>query len=525
MIPLYSSSQVRQADSYAINTLQIPSIALMENASRSIYELTLEKFPELTSEYQIGILCGKGNNGGDGFALARHFINGGFKVNIVALSTGQDLTNDNKTNCEILKKLIKQKPGSSITVYKSPTDLKKLHSCYIIFDALLGTGGKGELREPYKTIVQKLNQLTAYRIAVDVPTGLDVDNSSGKIIFDADLTVTLAELKSGLFYGNGYVYSGEVEKGYIGIGDEYFNSLTVNVYLVEPEDAFVGLPLKKLDDYKYSAGKVLTIAGSGKLPGAACYTANSAIYGGAGASLLAFPESVKSVAQEKLESSIVESYDDEGKEYLSQTNVNELQKLIKWADSIALGPGLGREKDTIEAVRKIVALAKGKRVVIDADALYAISDNYYKKLNLKGMILTPHQQEFARLINVELKQLQSDLINYGKKFSKETKVYLVLKGAPTITFTPTGDVLINTTGNPGMATFGSGDVLTGVISSFIAKSKNVEDAVISAVYVHSLAADLLLEDINEAGVTADSIMKNIPRTVKFVEDSIVKSSF
>lgn len=525
MIPLYSSSQVREADSYAINTLKIPSIALMENASRSIYEFTLEKFPELTTDYQIGVLCGKGNNGGDGFALARHFINAGFKVNIVALSTGQDLTNDNKTNCEILKKLIKQKPGSSITVYKSPTDLKKLNSCYIIFDALLGTGGKGELREPYKTIVKKVNRLSAYRIAVDVPTGLDVENSSGEIIFDAYMTVTLAGLKSGLFYGNGYVYSGEVEKGYIGIGDEYFDSLTVNEYLVEPEDAFVGLPLKKLDDYKYSAGKVLTIAGSGKLPGAACYTANSAIYGGAGASFLAFPESVKSVAQEKLESSIVESYDDEGKEYLSQTNVNELKKLINWADSIALGPGLGREKETINAVREIIALAKGKRLVIDADALYAISDDYFKKLNLKGMILTPHQQEFARLINVELKQLQNDLINYGKKFSKETKAYLILKGAPTITFTPSGDALINTTGNPGMATFGSGDVLTGVIAAFIAKSENVEDAVISAVYAHSLSADLLLEDINEAGVMADSIMKNIPRTVKFIEDSIVKSSF
>jgi NAD(P)H-hydrate epimerase len=280
-----------------------------------------------------------------------------------------------------------------------------------------------------------------------------------------------------------------------------------------------------LDDYKYSAGKVLTIAGSGKLPGAACYTANSAIYGGAGASLLAFPESVKSVAQDKLESSIVESYDDEGKEYLSPSNLNELQKLIKWADSIALGPGLGREKETINAVREIITLAKGKRVVIDADALFAISDYYFKKLNLRGMILTPHQQEFARLINVELKQLQNNLINYGKKFSKETKAYLVLKGAPTIIFTPSGDALINTTGNPGMATFGSGDVLTGLITAFIAKSEKIEDGVVSAVYVHSLAADLLLEEINEAGVTADLIMKNIPKTIKFIEDSIVKSSF
>lgn len=525
MIPLYSSQQVRKADNYAINRLKIPSITLMENASRSIYQITLNKFPELDQSHEIGIICGKGNNGGDGFALARHFINHGYNVKVFSLSSGNDLSEDAKINFEILKSLIKRRPGSSLIHYKSIKDINKLRSCYVLFDALLGTGAKGELREPYNSIITAVNKFSSYKIAVDIPTGLDIDNATGSIIFNADLTVTLAELKSGLFYGNGYTNSGEIEKGYIGIGEDFFEELEVENYLIEPEDAFIGLPIKKMDMHKYSAGKVLTVAGSGRLPGAACFTANSVIYGGAGASILAFPNSVKSIAHTKLESATMFNYDDEGTEFLSKKNINEIKEYFDWADSIAVGPGLGREIETIEAVRYLLSSMKNKKVVIDADALYAISDNYYKKINLNGMVLTPHYHEFANLLGIKLEVLQENILELGKKFVKETGAYLVLKGAPTIIFTPLGDALINTTGNPGMATFGSGDVLTGLLASFIAQSKDLEEAIVSAVYIHSLAADLLLENVTEHGITANLIMKNIPYTIKFLEDTVVKSNF
>ncbi len=524
MIPLYSSDQVRKADSYAINHLKIPSIALMENASRSIYQITLAKFPELNPNYKIGIVCGKGNNGGDGFALARHFINDGYNVKVIAISKGNDFASDAKTNFNILQSLVKNNTGSSIIYYKSVADINKLKNCYLVFDALLGTGAKGTLREPYTKIVTALNKHSFYRIAIDSPTGLDLETSTGDTIFDADLTITLAELKNGLFYGKGYVNSGEVEKGYIGIGEEYFANLSIDNYVIEPEDAFINIPVKKVDSHKYSAGKVLTIAGSGKLPGAAAYTANTAIYSGAGASILAFPSSIEGIAQIKLESSIVDSYDDDGSEFLRVQNIDELKSRIEWADSIAIGPGLGRESDTVDAVRKVISLFSNKRLVLDADALYAIAKKYYRKLNLKNVVLTPHHGEFAALLDITVSELQSDLLKYGKKFSSETGAYLVLKGAPTIVFTPGGDALINTAGNPGMATFGTGDVLTGIISAFISQSDNIEGALISSVYIHSLAADLLLELMTEHGITAGSIMKNIPSTIKFLEDSFVKST-
>lgn len=522
MIPLYSSSQVRSADEYAIKKLKIPSIALMENASRSIYSVFLEKFPDITTEDQIGILCGKGNNGGDGFALARHFFNDGFKVKIVLVGKPSELSRDAKINYDICAKLAKRNKQLSIILYKKKSDISTLKNTYAVFDALLGTGAKGSLREPYKTIVETINQFISFRIAVDLPTGLDVDKGTGDVIFNADLTITLAEFKTGLFFENGYSHSGEIEKGYIGIGAEYFENLEVHKYLVEPEDAYLGLPLKSSSSHKYSAGKVLSIAGSGKLPGAACLTANSALYGGAGASILAFPNSIKNVAQKQLHSAIVESYNDNGQEYLQNENLSELKERIKWADVIAIGPGLGREVKTQRAVLEIIEKAGNKKIIIDADAVFALSEKKYLKVNCKNKVFTPHHGEFAQLIKIPLEELKSDLIKHGKKFVEETGAYLVLKGAPTIIFTPNSDMLINTTGNAGMATFGSGDVLTGLIAAFASQQENIESAVISAVYIHSLAADLLLEEFTEHGITANSIMQNIPKAIKFVDDTISK---
>ena len=521
MIPLFSAQQVREADNFAVKKLKIPGITLMENASRSIFLKILENFSGLDNSQTISILCGKGNNGGDGFALARHFINYGYKVLALSFVKEKELKGDALTNLEALKNLIKIENGSSLYLYKDIKDIAKIKDSHLIVDALLGTGTKGELREPYLSVLRKINQLNVLRVAVDLPSGLDLDNSSGKLIFDAHLTITLGELKTGLFYGQGYIKSGIVEKGYIGIGQEYFNGLEVNDYLIEPEDAFFGIPAKELNSHKYSSGKVFTIAGSGHLPGAACLTANTVLKAGGGASVLAFPQSIKQTAQQKLESAVVHPYKDAQTEFLSSENIAELNEKIKWTDVIAIGPGLGREDSTSEAVRKIIKKNPAKKFIIDADAVFALKDGQYKNLNLKNKILTPHHKEFADLLGIALEELNNKLLGYGKNFAVETSAYLVLKGAPTIIFTPKGEAIINSTGNPGMATFGTGDVLTGAIAAFVSNSFSLEQALISAVYIHSLSADLLLEENSELGITADAIMNNIPFTIKFLEDTFV----
>lgn len=524
MIPLYSASQIREADNFAANSLAMPSIILMENAARSIYENVMLNIGNNIEPKTIGIICGKGNNGGDGFAAARHFLNNGFRVIVVSLGTEEELKGDALTNFRILTNLLASHNDSKIIFYQSVKDLSDLNECSLILDAMLGTGSRGELTEPYKSIVDKINELDCYKVAVDLPTGLDLEYGWGETIFNADITITLAELKTGLFYSKGYKYSGEVIKGSIGIGEKYFEELDVTDYLIEPEDAYFGLPQKKLDDYKYSAGKVLVIAGSGLLPGASFFTANSVLKAGAGACLLAFPASIKTLAQEKLESAIVFPYEDDSKEYLCLKGYEPLKEKIQWSDVVAIGPGLGRTEETVETVLQILADFKSKIFVIDADAIFALGNNKYKEMMIKGNILTPHHKEFADMLGIDLEKLNKEQLTIGKSFAAEYGCYLVLKGAPTIIFTPEGEALINTSGNPGMAKFGTGDVLTGTIASFLAQSDNKEDALISAVYLHSLAADLLLEQKTELGITSIDIMENIPNAIKFIRDSFVQKT-
>ncbi|MEE9431906.1 MAG: NAD(P)H-hydrate dehydratase [Melioribacteraceae bacterium] len=521
MIPLFTSDQVRRADSYAINELKIPGIVLMENAAISIKDAILIEFPTLNSNSAFGIICGKGNNGGDGFALARQLLISGYNVKIISLAKENEWKGDFLTNFVITKKLIQDYPKSKMIFFQSLRNLSSLKNCDVIVDAILGTGASGEPREPIKSIIKSLNRLKTKKVAIDLPTGLNIKSASGNTIFNADLTVTLAEFKNGLFYEKGNDNSGKVVKGSIGIGKSYFNRLSVNEYLIEPEDALYGLPKKEKNIQKYSAGKVLTIAGSGSMPGAAIFTSNSASISGAGAGFLAFPKSVKSVPQKKLNSSIVLIYEDNLKEYLSKHNLDELKTKIKWADAIAIGPGLGREVETQEAVSELLKLFPNKKMVVDADAIYALRNKIYRKLDLCKKIFTPHQKEFADLIGVDLEILKQNLLALGRKFVIETKAYLILKGSPTIIFYPQGEVFINTTGNPGMAKFGTGDVLTGIIASFIAQNKEIEKSIVSAVYIHSLSADLVVKRETEFGLTPEKIYKNINKTILFLRKSIV----
>lgn len=520
MIPLFSTDQIRKADEYAITKLGIPGIVLMENAAKNIFDIIIKKLPEVINFEKIGIVCGKGNNGGDGFALARHFINNGFNVTVISIGKPAELKGDALKNFEITRRLISKKENSEIIFYKNPRDLSYLFDCSLVVDAMLGTGAKGNLKEPYATIVQFINELALLKAAVDIPTGLDADTGTGDIIFEADLTVTLAEFKRGLFFEKGFAYSGEIEKGSIGIGTEYFDNLKVDNYLIEPEDAFSGLPIKETNIHKYSAGKVLTIAGSGKFPGAACLASTAALKCGAGASVLAFPKSIKSTVQTKLEEVVVEAYDDRGCEYLSLNNISELHEKIKWANVVSIGSGLGREEETQKAVLEILKNYPDKKFVIDADGIYALQKKY-KKINLEEKILTPHHKEFADLIGISITELKKDLMNYGSKFAKATSSYLVLKGAPTMIFNPAGEAFINTAGNAGMAKFGTGDVLTGIIAGLLAQSQEIEETLISAVYIHSLSADLLFENTTEYGITATGIMENMPNAIKFIIKSFI----
>ncbi len=525
MIPLFSTDQVREADKYAMNELGLQGVVLMENASRSVFNEILNQFPELTPGMPVGVIAGKGNNGGDAFALSRHLINYGFNVTVILLAKESELKGHAEINYKVLKNLIGKVKGSKLIKFKSVRDINAFANCVLIADGILGTGATGGLREPYKSIVKKLNSFDAIKVAIDSPTGLDLHNAKAdEDTFAADLTVTFAQLKTGLFYEGGYKFAGKVVKGTIGIGDEFFDTLEVKEYLIEPEDAFLSLPERDADDHKYSAGKVLVIAGSGDVPGAAIYSTNAAIYSGAGAVYLAIPQQSSTIARTNVNSAIVRAYEGLEGKFLSPTTIDELDEKIIWADVIAVGPGLGRAEETSEAVIKLLKKFPAKNIVLDADAIFALGKYGYKKVNLRNKVLTPHQGEFAQLLGITTEELKANLLQYARKFVTETKSFLVLKGAPTIIFNPNGEAFINTVGNPGMAKFGTGDVLTGMISSFIAQNKSIENSLFSAVYLHSLDADLLVEKLSELGITAEDLILNIPSTIQFLNETFLRTS-
>lgn len=518
MIPLYSTSQIRNLDKHALTNLGVPGAILMENASIRTVQCILKRIEDTGLLPLFGIICGKGNNGGDGFAIARHLSNYGFVVKVISLGTEKEMSDDCRLNFNILKKLSVNRKNILLKKFSDIKELKLLSNCNVIIDALLGTGVTGKLKSPYGEIIEYLNKLKAFRIAVDVPSGLDCDTGFGETVFNSHLTITLGDFKKGLFIGKGAESSGEVEMKEIGVGRDYLESLSVSDYLIEPEDIYELIPFKKKSLNKYSAGRVFVIAGSGKYPGAAVLTSNAALKSGTGSLILAYPESNRKLIQKNLIEVVFHSYISD-KNVLTMHAARDFLDKINWADVIAIGPGIDREPETISAVRWLIKSRKNTPIVIDADALFAIGKGEYKNFNLKNSVLTPHIGEFSYLIDIPIRNIQENIITYGKGFAVQTESYLVLKGSPTIIFTPAGEALVNSTGNPGMAKFGTGDVLTGMLASFISQTKNIEAGTLLGVYLHSLSADLLLEKKTEFSFVARDIIDNISYAIEFLRKS------
>lgn len=509
--------QSRELDNFAVSKLNYPSILLMENAALNLMSLILRSVEGLTRRDKIGIVCGKGNNGGDGFALARQMVSRGMNVCILHLYDEKEFTPDAAVNFSILKSL--NSKLLTLKKFTSIKDLAVLRDSRVIVDAILGTGTIGPLAEPLKSIVEKLNTYPAFKVAADVPTGLNADTGYGETIFKADLTVSMGSLKRGLFIGKGYEFCGNVEYASIGVDPDWMETDTDD-FIIEREDFIDSMPVKKKTINKYTAGKVLTIGGSGKYFGAGELTAFSALRVGAGASVLAVPESIRNNFLRYPEL-VIEPYPDNDFPYLSADAVVALRKRIQWADIIAVGPGLGREEETIEAVIYLINQHPGKSFVIDADALFAISKAGFQKVNLRNSVLTPHLGEFELLSGIPLSELQKDLLKYGRDFAVKTESTLILKSAKTIHFSPYGEGFINLAGNPGLAKFGSGDVLTGVIAGLGAQTRNpVLDnrdlflSILSAVYLHSFAADCLMKKYTEFGYTATDLINYLPKGIK-----------
>lgn len=525
---LVSSEQMRNIDKKTIEGAKIPGLELMEKAGRGSAEVALKMLGKNAQDKKVVIFCGRGNNGGDGFVVGRYLFEWGAEVIFYLLGEKEKIMGDAEIN---LKKALEM--GLPIKEVLSIDDLPKKIEADLIVDAIFGTGFKGEIigldAEAINSIngsrVQRFNGLEV--LSIDVPSGLNADTGEiSNVCVKADRTATMGLPKIGHFFHPGKDYSGEVTVIDIGVPQEIIDEKKINLNVITKEEVKELLPERPGDAYKGNCGRVVLIAGSTGLTGAAALASLSCLRAGAGIAILGIPKSLNEIMEIKLTEVMTKPLPDVRKKgALALRGLGEIMQILKWGDCVALGPGLGQHFETVELVKRLVIKIE-LPMVIDADGLNAIAkDSSILNQAKAPLILTPHIGELSRLINVPIEEIAKDRIRYALESAKRFNCIMVFKGAPTIVAEPKGEAFVNSTGNAGMATAGSGDVLTGIIIGLLAqmlfdeKRKDEDkmnimlDAATCGVFIHGLAGDLAKEEKGEMGMIAGDIMEKIPEAI------------
>ncbi len=513
MQPVITADEMKQCDRVAMRVYGIPGILLMEQAGAAVAEYVRGMLGSVEGK-SILVVCGKGNNGGDGFVAARHLANWGAKVEVLIAATSGQLSGDAKRHFAILEKLCRSiKDRLSIHFISKKTG--KLPGCDIIVDALLGTGVTGEAREPYGSLIRAMNAAGVSIVAVDIPSGVDATTGRGTNAVRATATVTFGAIKTGLLCNEGRDLTGRIEVADIGIPPAAYESVGIKTFLVHASDVGRILPTRPSTAHKYSVGKVLVVAGSRGYTGAAALATMAALRAGAGAVMLLTPESVYPILARKLTEAIVHPLPATEEGTLSLKGIEALKERILWADVTILGPGLSRNRETQQVIRDLVQSTRAN-ILVDADGLNAVDMQLLRRA--KGVfILTPHAGECARLIGSTSREVETNRVAVVRDCAHNSNSVIVLKGAPTATATSEGKVYLNTTGNPGMATVGSGDVLAGVIAALWAQGMPPYQAAMSGVFVHGRAGDLAAQQLGERSIVAQDLVDFLPMAMQSIE--------
>lgn len=499
--------QSRLIDRYAIDSCGIPGEKLMGNAGRKVFEAIKQRhfLVELTGP--VWVVCGKGNNGGDGFVVAIELVQAGFPVKILRIPSVDEIQGD---ALHYYRQAVDQKiPIVPITDSNWQKDIQ---TAGLIVDALLGTGLEGlELREPYASIVTKIGQLTVPVVAIDVPSGVSGDTGQmAEPHIQAHLTVTMGYAKAAMLFSPVRESLGELVVADIGFPVDSLEQVEgSSLNLLQPDDMDSHYPKRPIAAHKYQVGKVAIIAGSKGFSGAAVLASTAALRSGAGLVRLAVPESIGAIAETLSLETIVTYTPETPSGGFGLAGQSILEGLIDWSDVVALGPGMGRGAETIDLVCELIPKI-GKPLIMDADGLFALAmQPDCIKLRSAATILTPHAGEFKNLLNaVGMDQK----VNWqsAQEFAKTFGCYILLKGAPSLVATPTGEIFVNSTGNPGMATAGSGDVLTGIIAGLLAQKPILPEILNYAMYKHGQAGDYARRKQGELGMIASDIIAELP---------------
>ena len=503
-----NTQQMREADRQTIDEIGIPAIVLMENAGRQAVAAMEAAFEDLATS-KVGVLCGRGNNGGDGFVVARSLAQRGIESIVFLLGSVAEVRGTARTNLEILGRV-------GLTVVEI-TDAQQweLHftevsECDLIVDAMLGTGFHGQLTGLLETVVADVNGLGVPIVAIDLPTGVSADSHEleGEAI-EASMTVTLAAPKIPLILPPADVYGGDLVIADIGIPAGVIDELDGPwVELLTRERMRELVPARAADSHKGDFGRVLVIAGSVGRTGAAHLTALGALRSGAGLVTIAAPRSCVPTIAAMMPEYMTEPLDETAAGAIDFSAVDRVLDIK--ADVIAMGPGLGHDASTAAFVHAIVERA-GVPLVLDADALNAFSGDPDRLVGRDGVdvIITPHPGEMARLLGVSIEQVQSDRLEHAREFAASHRVHVVLKGHRTVIAGPESRTFVNLTGNAGMATGGSGDLLTGMVAAWFAQILDAEAACKLAVYLHGTAGDLAEADEGESALLPTDIAAHL----------------
>jgi len=518
---LVTAEQMRQIDRATIDGRIIPGPELMENAGRGIAEKLLASVMDGSGREKVAIFCGKGNNGGDGFVVGRYLFQAEVDVAIYFIGPIGELSADARLNFDRAAGI-----GMNLIEVTSDDVLPKEIDCNYLIDAVFGTGFSGSPRGLATEVIKYINQQRRKTIiSIDLPSGLNADTGQheGEVV-KADYTFPLALPKYGLYVSPGRELAGQVYVVPIGIPDYVMDKFELPVELITPEMVSARLPVRKPDGHKGDFGKLFVLAGSTGLTGAAAMAAKSALRSGCGLVKVGCPRTVLPIiASLAMEATSWPLPDVAKKGALALRGLGEVRKLAQEHDAVIIGPGLGQHHETQELVRRFLSTLD-KPAIIDADGLNALVGHSdvigeptasvvrQKTKVPPALVLTPHPGEFKRLIG-ETVPPESDIhrrIKVAIDAACGLKCVMVLKGSPTLVADPSGACYVNPTGNNGMATGGSGDVLSGAIGSFMAQGMSAIDASICGVYLHGLAGDFAALDLSERGMIAGDMIDYLP---------------
>ena len=499
---LLTQKQANQLDEISVNDHNISEKSLMGMAGKKTANFIQSKFQH-NNELSIEIICGKGNNGGDGFAAA-HFLNkSNYNITIYSLFEAQSLS---KMSLVFHNQCIDN--GIEILYGNNVPNGKP--KCEIVIDAVLGLGISGQLRG---TIIEWTKWINSAKnvISIDVPTGLNVD--SGEISEDgvyADHTVTMGKTKFGMVVEPGKSHCGEIHIVDIGF-PKVIDQLDGRSWkLINDYDIKSKIKSIKPDTHKYLQGKVLIVAGSAGMTGAAYLSTLAALRSGAGLTITCAPSSLNSIYENKITEGMTLACNDNNKGFFSEENYEVIMDHVNWCDALVIGPGIGVEKPTALLVEKLVQNVE-KPMVIDADGLRPFYENFelFKKIK-SNFVITPHLGELGQIINKDPLEIRKEIIDVIDNFIKDFPGILLAKFSPSfVAWKSKG--CVNSTGNPALATAGSGDVLAGMIASLIAQGHSTKNATIISIFIHGKAADQLSRSISKRGMIASDLLYKIGR--------------